>query len=262
MPRIASITTQAFTGIAIAGGLKQIEDFAQVNSATASGVTASTGVHIGANGTNLQVTGDGEIDQFTLPNPFSMTALNTDDTFDPTANAGGAATTGGINWDASGRNFYHCAASQIEQYSVLTGDEYSITNRLAVAPNSLSVSGAVNLQMSPDDVTVLIAFGNQIVEYQIDPFYVRNIQFASATTDTLSIANCVGCAYYDDGNSLLVAQSTGTVRQYELTTAYALSGGATETSTLSTGISNLSGISAQGTNLFLVNNSGTVYHWR
>jgi hypothetical protein len=259
MPRIASITTQAYTGIAIAGGLKQIEDFAQVNSATASGVTASTGVHIGANGTNLQVTGDGEIDQFTLPNPFSMTALNTDDTFDP---AGGAATTGGINWDASGRNFYHCAASQIEQYSVLTGDEYSITNRLAVAPNSLSVSGAVNLQMSPDDVTVLIAFGNQIVEYQIDPFYVRNIQFASATTDTLSIANCVGCAYYDDGNSLLVAQSTGTVRQYELTTAYALSGGATETSTLSTGISNLSGISAQGTNLFLVNNSGTVYHWR
>jgi len=261
MPRIASITTQSFTGVAVSSGLKLVEEFLLSQSQTATGVTAATGVHMGNNGNNLQVTGDGIITQYTTNSAFSLQTLTLDDTFDPTDNAGGAAVTGGINWDASGRNFYISEASQIEQYSVLTGDEYSITNRLAIVSNAGSYTNPVNMQMAPDDVTVLVAYTNQILQYDIDPFYVRNIAFATATGDSLAASNCVGIAYYNNGNSLLVAQNNGNVLQYELATAYSIADGTTLTSILSTGVT-LAGISCAGGDLYLVNNTNTVYRYR
>jgi hypothetical protein len=262
MPRIASITTQAFTGIAVSGGLKLIEDFAQTESQTATGVTAATGIHMGANGVNLQVVGDGIITQYTTGGaPFALTNLSADDTFDPTDNSGGAAATSSVNWDASGRNYYICESAQIEQYSIPTGDEYSITNRLAIVSNKGSFTSPRNFLIAPDDVTVLVAFGNSIAQYDIDPFFVRSVANTQATGDTLNVSNCVGAAYYDEGNSLLVASSTGTITQYELATPYSIADGTTSVSTLNTGLT-LTGISVQGTSVYVCDNSNGIYRYR
>jgi hypothetical protein len=262
MPRLASITTQAFTGIAVSGGLKLIEDFAQTESQTAAGVSTITGIHMGANGAWLQVVGDNIITQYTTgAAPFALSNLSSDTTFDPTSNSGGAAATSGINWDASGRNYYFCCASQIEQYSVPTGQEYDMDNRLSIVSNKGTFTAPQSFLIAPDDVTVLVAFGSSIAQYDIDPFFVRSVANTTATGDTLSVSNCVGAAYYDDGNSLLVASSTGTITQYELATPYSIADGTTNTSSLNTGLT-LSGIGVAGVNVYVSDNSNGIYRYR
>jgi len=251
MPRLASITTQSFTGIAVSGGVKLVEDFIEAETVSLSGVTQITGIHAGQNGSWIHACTDGDIRQFATVSPYVITGMTLDVTFDPTTNANGAATTGGVNWDASGRNYYFCCASQIEQYSVPTGQEYDIDNRLSIESNKLSVTNPGCIQMAPDDVTVLIAFGSSIDQYDIDPFFVRSIANATATGDSLSVANCVACAYYDSGESLLVLQTNGVVTQYTLNTAYSIADGTSVASTLNTGLTGATGITVANNYMYV-----------
>lgn len=248
MPRLASLTSQSLTGITASTGLKLIADFAQqqIGSSNILGAVNVTGLHMGVGGVNLQLVGsNGTISQYiTTGAPYDIGNLALDDTF-------AASASGGINWDNSGRNMYYPTATTIDQYSVLTGDEYSITNRLAVVANSLSVSGVKNMLIAPDDTTVLIATSSAVQLWNIDSFNARSISNAVNSGTSISIANLTAIAYYDDGNYLLAAKTNGDIDQIPLNTAYSIVDGVGSTvSTLSTGLT-LTGMSLTNNYLFL-----------
>jgi len=256
MPRLASITTQAFTGIGLSSG-KLLGDFQQRDTFNPS-LTSVTGLFMDPNGINLQVNSGGVINQFVTGTGHSLSGLAADDTFTPSGNTNGEAATAGISWDGTGANMYYPTANSIEQYSVVNGDEYSITQRLAVAPNELAVSGRTACLMAPDGLTVLISSTTQVVQYVIDPFFIRSIANASVDTGTITVNN-VGMAYFNSGKYLVVAQSGGTVIQYELTTPYSIKDGATQVSSLNTGLT-LTGVSMTDQYMYL-STSNTVYQY-